>query len=131
MESLRGAVVTVTSYDEWDEEFPHLCFGLNTHVSSDTDVSPFELVHGFPVRVPHTFGISSRLQSTSEPGSDDFVLLIQNRFRAASDNVVTAQGRIGIQLDARARPVEVKVGDYKYLDGKHVPSQLPLEFASR
>ncbi len=93
MEDLRGSVATVTSYDEWDETFPHLCFGLNTHVSSVTDVNPFELAHGFPVRVPHTFGISSRLQSTSEPGSDDFVLRIQNRFRAAADNVTDAQAR--------------------------------------
>jgi hypothetical protein len=57
LESLCGTVVTVTSYDEWDEALPHLCFGLNTHVSSATDVSPFELTHGFSVRVPHTFGI--------------------------------------------------------------------------
>ena len=131
LEALRGAVATVTSYDEWDEALPHLCFGLNTHVSSATGVSPFELAHGFPARVPHTFGISSRLQPTSEPGSDDFVLRIQNRFRAAADNVAAAQARIGIQLDARARPAEVKVGDYMYLDGKHVPSQVPLKFASR
>jgi hypothetical protein len=57
LEALCGAVVTVTSYDEWEEALPHLCFGLNTHVSSATGVSPFELTHGFPVRVPHTFGI--------------------------------------------------------------------------
>jgi hypothetical protein len=61
LESLCGVVVTVTSYDEWDEASSHLCFGLNTHVSSDTGVIPFELAHGFPARVPHTFGVSSRL----------------------------------------------------------------------
>ncbi len=38
----------------------------------------------------------------------DFVLRVQNRFRAGADNVVTAQARIGIQLDARVRPVDVK-----------------------
>jgi hypothetical protein len=124
-------VVTVTSYDEWDEVLPHLCFGLNTHVSSVTDVSPFELAYGFPARVPHKFGISSRLQPTSEPGSDDFVFHIHNRFGAAADNVTAAQARIGIQLDARARPSEVKVGDYLYLDGKHVPNQVSLKFVSR
>ena len=62
--------------------------------------------------------------------ADDFVLRVQNRFRAAADNVTTAQARIGIQLDARARPADVKIGDYMYLDGKHVPSQVPLKFAS-
>ena len=101
---------TVTSYDEWDEALIHLCFGLNTHVSSATGVSPFELSHGFQVRVPHTFGITSRLHA---------------------DNVAAAQARIGIQLDARARQVDVKVGDYMYLDGKYVPSQVTLKFPSR
>ena len=131
LEALRGAVATVTSYDEWDEALPHLCFGLNTHVSSATGVSPFELAHGFPARVPHTFGITSRLQPSSDMEADDFALRVRNRFRAAADNVAAAQARIGIQLDARARPADVKVGDYMYLDGRHVPSQVPLKFASR
>jgi hypothetical protein len=131
LETLCGVVASVTSYDEWDEALPHLCFGLNTHVSSATGVSPFELAHGFPARVPHTFGVSSRLQPTSDPGADDFVLHIQNRFRAATDNVTAAQTRIEMQLDARSRPAEVKVGDYMYLDGKYVPSQVPLKFEVR
>jgi hypothetical protein len=56
---------------------------------------------------------------------------IQNRFRTAVDNVTDAQARIGIQLDDPAHPAEVKVGDYMYLDGKHVRNQVPLKFASR
>ncbi len=40
------------------------------------------------------------------------------------DFITVAQDRIGIQLDARARPAEFKVRDYMYLDGKHVPSLL-------
>jgi hypothetical protein len=58
-------------------------------------------------------------------------LRIQNRFRAAADNVAAAQARLGVQLDARSRPAEVKVGDYMYLDGNHVPSQVSLKFAAR
>ncbi len=98
LEVLCGVVDTVTSYDEWDETLTHLCFGLNTHVSSVTGVSPFELAYGFPDRVPHTFGVSSRLQSTSESGVDDFALRIQNHFRTTEDNVADAQSRIGVQL---------------------------------
>ncbi len=44
---------------------------------------------------------------------------------------MTAQPRLGVQLDARSRPVEVKVSDYMYLDGKHVPNQVSLKFAAR
>ena len=110
---------------------PHLCFGLNTHVSSVTDVSPYELTHGFPTKVPHTFGITSRLKASSDMESDDFALRVQNRFRTAGDNVATAQPRIGIQLDERGRPPDVKRGDHMCLDGKNVPNQVPLKFVSR
>jgi hypothetical protein len=85
----------------------------------------------FPSPGPSYVWVSSRLQPTSEPGADDFALRIQNRFRAAADNVAAAQARLGVQLDARSRPAEVKVGDYMYLDGKHVPIQVPLKFEVR
>ena len=41
MEALRAAVATVAQYDEWDLALPHITFGLNTHVSTATKVSPF------------------------------------------------------------------------------------------
>ena len=52
LEALRAAVASVTDFDQWDQALPHLCFGLNTHPSSVTQTSPFELAHGFPARVP-------------------------------------------------------------------------------
>ena len=62
---------------------------------------------------------------------DDFTLRVQNHFRASGDNVSDAQARIGIPFDVLDRPSDVKVGDYMYLDGKHVPIQVPLKFSSR
>jgi len=56
MEALRAAVATVVQYDEWDLALPHITFGLNTHVSSATKVSPFDFANGFPARVPLTYG---------------------------------------------------------------------------
>ena len=56
MEALRATVATVAQYDEWDLALPHITFGLNTHVSTTTKLSPFEFAHGFPARVPLTFG---------------------------------------------------------------------------
>ena len=47
LEGLRAAVATVGQYDEWDEALPHVTFGLNTHMSTATKVSPFEFAHGF------------------------------------------------------------------------------------
>ena len=56
MEALRAAVATVAQYDEWGLALPHIMFGLNTHVSTATKVSPFEFAHGFQAQVPLTFG---------------------------------------------------------------------------
>jgi len=47
LEALRAAVSSVTDFDQWDQALPHLCFGLNTHPSSATHVSPFELAMDF------------------------------------------------------------------------------------
>ena len=55
LEALRVAASTCA--DAWDEVLPHLCFGLNSHVSSATGMSPFELANGFPARVPMALGI--------------------------------------------------------------------------
>jgi len=46
LEALRAAVATVVAFDQWDVALPQICFGLNTHVSSGTGTSPFELAHG-------------------------------------------------------------------------------------
>ena len=58
LEALRAAVASVTDFDQWDQALPHLCFGLNTHPSSATNTSPFELAHGFPARVPLTLDLA-------------------------------------------------------------------------
>jgi len=52
LEALRAAGGTVVQYDEWDEALPHVTFGLNTHMSTVTKVSPFEFAHGFPHGCP-------------------------------------------------------------------------------
>ena len=46
-------------YDEWDLAFPYITFGLNSHISAATGVSPFEFAHGFSPRVPLTMGLDT------------------------------------------------------------------------
>ena len=43
-ESLRAAVTTVGSYDEWDKALPHICFGLNAQASSVTGYLIFRVL---------------------------------------------------------------------------------------
>jgi len=66
LEALREAVATTAQYDEWDDALPHLTFGLNTHMSADTKVSPFEFVHGFRAHVFLMMGLPDPVTSTDE-----------------------------------------------------------------
>ena len=88
-------VSSVTDYDQWDLALPHLCFGLNTHPSSATNTSPFELEHGFPARVPLTLDLTAHARLTGDRGAADYALVVHNRHRAAADNVAAAQVRLG------------------------------------
>jgi hypothetical protein len=127
LEALRAAASSVCHYDVWDETLDHLCFGLNTHVSSATGMSPFELAHGFPARVPMALGIE-HFQMAS-PEVVDVTLNMQNRLKAAADQMAAAQVRVGLLLAKRATPALVRVGDRMWLDGAHVSHQLPYKLA--
>ena len=130
LEALRAAVTTVARYDEWDTALPYICFGLNTHMSQATGTSPFELVHGFRARVPLEVGAET-LATQHDPHALDLAMGFQNRLRAAADHNLAAQVRLGITLAARSVPAEVKVGDMVWMDGAHVPHQVPWKLAPR
>jgi hypothetical protein len=130
LEALRAAVTTVARYDEWDTALPYICFGLNTHMSQATGTSPFELVHGFRARVPLEVGVET-LSDQHDPHALDLAMDFQNRLRAAADHNLAAQVRLGITLAARSVPAEVKVGDMVWMDGAHVPHQVPWKLAPR
>jgi hypothetical protein len=130
-EALRAAVATVGSYDEWDKELPHICFGLNTQVSSVTGISPFELLHGFAARTPISFGSSSVNRGKQERAAYDMALENANRYKAAADRAAAEQARVGRILAGRRLPATVKVGDWVWMDGAHVPDQIPHKLAMR
>jgi hypothetical protein len=66
-------------FDQWDQALPHLCFGLNTHPSSATHVSPFEPAHGFPARVPLTLDLAAHARLTGDREAADYALVVHNR----------------------------------------------------
>jgi hypothetical protein len=133
LEALRAAVLSVTDFDQWDQALPHLCFGLNTHPSSATHMSLFELAHGFSARVPLTLDLAAHAQLTGDRDVADYALAVHNRHQAAADNVAAAQVRLGGLLDQQAKPAEVKPGDQMYLDAspQHSPPyQVPYKLAN-
>jgi len=107
MEALWAAVATVAQYDQWDLALPHITFGLITHVSTTTRVSPFEFAHGFPVRLPLTSGQPS---AQAPPGEVLDIgapaIMISNRMEmrhwAAADHMTVVQARLGHLLVKRS-----------------------------
>jgi hypothetical protein len=96
-------------------------------------VSPFELAHGFPARIPLTMDLAAHAQLTGDLGVADYALAVYNRHLAAADNVAAAQVRLGRLLDQRATPAEVKPGDQMYLDASpqhSPPHQVPYKLAN-
>jgi hypothetical protein len=124
-----AAASSVCHYDVWDDTLPHLCFGLNNHVSAATGFSPFEMAHGFPARTPAVLGIEHYEMASREVL--DVTMPVANRLRAAADQMTAAQARVGLLLADRAMPALVRVGDRMWLDGAHVPHQLPFKLANR
>ena len=134
MEALRAAVATVAQYDEWDLALPHITFGLDTHVSTATKVSTFEFAHGFPARVPLTFGQPS---AQAPPGEvlDLGAAAISNRMKmrhwAAADHMTAAQARLGHLLAKRSRPATLNVVNFELLDSRHTPNDIPFKLTAR
>lgn len=131
LEALRAAVSTVTQYDEWDAALPHICFGLNSHTSTATRTSAFELAYGFPPRVPLNLGLPAAVTAREDVLAADFALQIQNRHQSAADQVAAAQVRIGRILDARSTPATIAVGDLVWMDGAYLPHQIPSKLANK
>ena len=129
-EALRAAVATVGSYDEWDKALPHICFGLNTQTSSVTGMSPFELLHGFAARTPIALGSSSVNGGRQGQSAYDMALENAIRYKAVADRAVAEQARVGRILASRRSPATVKVGDWVWMAGVHVPDQIPHKLAS-
>ena len=131
LEALRAAVATVVQYDEWDEALPHVTFGLKTHVSTATKVSPFEFAHGFPARVPLTMGLSKRQEFDDDEQAVSLDERMENRHKAASDHMAASQMRLGHLLEKRSVASRVVVGDKVWLDSIHTPIDIPYKLSAR
>ena len=122
LEALRVAVSTVAHYNQWDTALPHICCGLNSHVSSVTKTSAFELAYGFAQRVPLNLGLPTAVTTPSyHMLAADLALQIQNRHQSAADQAAAAQARLGRLLDALSTPSVIAVGDRMWMDSAHPP----------
>jgi len=134
MEALRAAVATVAQSDEWDLALPHITFGLNTHISTTIKLSPFEFAHGFPARVPLTFGQPSPQAPPGETlhiGAAAIANRMKMRHWAATDHMAAAQARLGHVLAKRSRPATLNVGDLVWMDSRHTPNDIPFKLTAR
>jgi len=111
LEGLRAAVATVVQYDEWDLALPHITFGLNSHISATTWVSPFEFAHGFSPRVPLTIRLDTAVSEEKPQEAITLAQQVANQHLAAANSMEAGQVRLGQLLQSRSTPAVVKVGD--------------------
>jgi len=105
MEALRAAMATVAQYDKWDLALQHITFGLNTHISTTTKLSPFKFAHGFLARVPLKFGQPSPQALPGETlhiGAAAIANRMKMRHWAAADHMAAAQAQLGHVLAKRS-----------------------------
>ena len=91
LEGLRAAVATVVQCDEWDLDLPHNTFGLNSHISAATGVSPFEFVHGISPRVP-LMGLDTAVSEEQPQEAIELAQQMANRHLSAAE-IAWQQGR--------------------------------------
>ena len=126
-----GGFTGSSCYDEWDTALPHDTFGLDTHVSMITKVSPFEFAHGFPDQVPLTMGLSALQDTVEDAKAVSFVERMEHRHKAASDHMTASQVRLGHLLEKHSVASKVVVGDKVWLDSKHTPIDIPYKLSAR
>jgi hypothetical protein len=131
LEGLRAAVATVVQYDEWDLALPHITFGLNSHISAATGVSPLEFAHGFSPRVPLTMGLDTAVSEEQPQEAIELAQQVANRHLAAADSMAAGQVRLGRLLQSRSTPAVVKVGDQVWLDSSYVEVAVPYKLTAR
>ena len=113
---------------------PHIKFGLNTHVSTATKVSPFEFAHGFTAWVPLPFGQPS---AQAPPGEvmDIGAAVVSNQIKmrhwAVADHMTAAQARLGHLLAKRSGPATLNVSESVWLDSRHTPNDNPFKLTAR
>jgi hypothetical protein len=78
-------------------------FGLNTHPSTATTTSQYELAHGYPARVPLTLDLAAHARLTGDRAATDYALAVHSRHQTPADNVAAAQVRLGRLLDQALR----------------------------
>jgi len=93
----------------------HVTFGLNTHVSTATKVSPFEFAHGFPAWVPLTIGLSERQGYPDDEQAVSLVQRMENRHKAASDHTAASHVRLEHLLEKCSLASRVVAGDKVWL----------------
>ncbi|KAM3065105.1 hypothetical protein ACMFMG_012250 [Clarireedia jacksonii] len=114
--------------DDWSEFLPMMDYAqLTLPHSSLGDLPPFEVLYGYAPRATWDW------KPTKRPPVDD--LNIQDARTYARRNrealeyarsaIMAAQKQMAKQANKRRRPVDFQVGDYVWLDMRHLPTQRP------
>jgi hypothetical protein len=113
--------------DDWSEYLPMMDYAqLTLPHSSLGDLPPFEVLYGYAPRAPWTW-------QADRPAVDDLNITDARTYARrnrealeyARSAIQRAQERMSKAANAYRRPVDFDVGDYVWLDMRHLPTQRP------
>jgi hypothetical protein len=108
--------------NDWAQLLPYAEMTHNTREHLATRKSPFELVHGYKPHWPGQITGNSCI-----PAAEKRIDELQEARREAHAATKIAQEAMKVQYDRhRTKPLEWKIGDQVWLEGKNLKTQYPL-----
>jgi transposase InsO family protein len=114
--------------DDWSEYLPMMDYAqLTLPHSSLGDLPPFEVLYGYAPRTPWSWKQSDR-PAVDDLNIDDARTYARRNREAleyARNAIQKSQERISKAVNKHRRPIDFDVGDYVWLDMRHLPTQRP------
>lgn len=114
--------------DDWSEFLPMMDYAqLTLPHASLGELPPFEVLYGYSPRTPWTWKVNDRPPVDDLNSQDARTYARRNReaLDYARASIHRAQERMAKVVNQHRRPVDFDVGDYVWLDMRHLPTQRP------
>ena len=94
-------------------------FCYNTTPHTATNYTPYELLFGFPARIPSAVTHPNDTPYTYDDYATDAKAKLQNGYLLAREHLIKAKEKSKVYYDKTTNPIELQIGDSVYLEHKN------------
>ena len=105
-----------TNWDIW-VDYAVLCYNTTPH--SATNYTPYELLFGFPARIPSAITHPNDISYTYDDYAADSKAKLQNGYLLARNQLLKAKEKSKNYYDKYTNPISLNIGDFVYLEHKN------------